>query len=139
MNPEREAARAVEMRTTAMVRLGLCGTIFCAMVLLSPVTAAVYGDWHLAINGESTGSGSACPVMDGTDSVLGSFHWASSGLSFDYSYDGSHWYTAPSNWLGQYEIYWFEFTTNWPQNYNWGDLFIISAHSPGVPDFYCYL
>lgn len=125
------------MWTTQVRRMALCGTLLCAVVMLSPVVLA-YGEWHLQINGENAYSGSNCPTMDGTDYVWGTFHWATSTLSFQYTYDNSHWYNAPSTWLGQYEVYSFDFTTNWPQNYNWGDRFIISAHSSGVPDFYCY-
>lgn len=125
------------MHATRISRMALCGTLLCAIVMLAPAALA-YGEWHLQINGENAYSGSDCPTMNGADYIWGTFHWASSGLSFEYTYDNSHWYAAYSEWWGQYEVYYFGFTTDWPQNYNWGDRFIISAHSSGVPDFYCY-
>ncbi len=116
-----------------------CVTLACAFVLLSP-PAAAYGEWTMLINGSNTPSGSACPAMDGTDTIYGTFHWATLGLAWNYSYDNftHRKVTPPVAYNTGTELYIFDFTTAWTGSIS--SRFVISARpysAPGYLDYYC--
>ena len=127
------------MLTSRVMRLGFCVALVSVIIVLSP-TAAAYGAWTMQINGQNTPQGSACPTMDGTDVIYGSFHWPFQNLAWNYSYDNfaTRKQTPPIAYDTRTELYIFDFTTDWTGGIS--GRFVISARpysAPGYSDYYC--
>lgn len=105
-------------------------------------TAFAYGEWTMSINGQNTPQGSACPTMDGTDVIYGTFHWQFQDLSWNYSYDNfTTWKPVlVMAYELRTELYVFDFTTDWTGTRS--GRFVISARpysAQGYSDYYCTL
>ncbi len=122
--------------------LGLVpAVILSALLVLSPLVMAEYGEWHLKINDVSTPSGSDCPDMTGEDYIFGTLHSDIFPLYFEYSYDnGEDWMNlGPIIYSEEYEVYIFDLWTDW--DWRLGDpyySFQIAASDPAIDNFVCY-
>lgn len=116
--------------------------IFVSALLLSMVSMggmARQNDWSIWHNEEYVPNGGFCHILkdSGDNHVEGTFEWVNGsdpGISFNYTYDGSHFYAAPASWSSP--CYSFDFYTNWEHPYA-GFFEIIPNHEGAVP-YYCF-
>lgn len=125
-------------------RIGLCefaiALVISAFMLstISPRSMAAKNDWHIAHNEESVPNGGDCHIftLSGTNHVEGTFEWdpgSDPGITFEYTYDDSHYFDAPASWNSPYYV--FDFWTDW--QYLYGDYFRIIPDNPNAIAYYC--
>jgi len=138
-------------KVRSVLAVAVVSAVFVAMPLSFTQVARATGEWHLALNDDTTHSGDPCPSdWNGVgDYLIGSFSNDVTGALFRYSYNNGDRWEYPGSPFGDElypGFYWFSDGHNHAYQMTWRwypdvhDAFIINAYNViGIPDFTCLL